>query len=153
MILFHHHCKVYLGADPSFLIAGEITSPNFPGDYPHNLNKTDTIVVKSKNTMRPEFTSFTVYVGGSINECPGDFVKITDGDGTILMDKSCGYSDIDPSHNLYFLPPIITTRTNKVKILFYTDKISAQPGWSLSWKALAPGNIKSSLSLLVDARC
>ena len=91
-----------------------------------------------------QFTAFST-------ESCCDYLTITDGDGTILMDKSCGYSDIDPSHNLYFLPPIITTRTNKVKILFYTDKISAQPGWSLSWKALAPGNIKSSL--LVDACC
>ena len=86
--------------------------------------------------MRLEFTHFAVYWEAT---CSYDFVKITDGDGTTMMDKSCGYSEADPSSSFYFLPPIITTRSNKVEILFHTDPSGATSGWSLSWSVVTPG--------------
>ena len=117
---------------------GVVTSPNHPGNYPHNLNKTEIIEVESGKILRLEFTHFAVWSCGNFNTCPCDFVKITDGDGTTLMDNSCGYSS-DPSYHLYFLPPIITTRSNKVEIFFHTDEINSKTGWSISWSAVAPG--------------
>ena len=81
--------------------------------------------------MRLEFTHFAVW-----STCD-DFVKITDGDGTTLMDNSCGYSD--PLSNGYFLPPIITTRSNRVEIFFHTNVDWAVSGWSLIWSAVTPG--------------
>ena len=110
---------------------GVVTSPNHPGSYPHNLDKTQTIEVESGKILRLEFTSFAVYWGSTCL----DFVKITDGNGTTLMDNSCGYSDRDPSSSLYFLPPIITTKSNRVEIFFHTNARLTRPGWSLSWSA------------------
>ena len=115
-----------------------ITSPNYPDNYPNNIDKTEHITVGSKEILRLEFTAFAVHVGGSINTCPTDFVRITDGDGTTLMDNSCGYSD-QPSWSTYFQPPILTTKTNKVEIYFHTNDNTARPGWSLRWTAVAEG--------------
>ena len=127
-------------------VTGVVTSPNHPDDYPHNLDKTQTIEVESGKILRLEFTHFAVQACDgttcNITTCPTDFVKITDGDGTTLMDNSCGWSSvswIEPSHSLYFLPPIITTRSNRVEIFFHTDGSYAWNGWSFSWSAVTPG--------------
>ena len=126
---------------------GVVTSPNHPNNYPHNLDKTEIIEVESGKILRLEFTHFAVY--GVPSDCQNyDFVKITDGDGTTLMDNSCGYSYVDPSSSYYFLPPIITTSSNRVEIFFHTDGGGTQmavvnlilyTGWSLSWSAVTPG--------------
>ena len=84
--------------------------------------------------MRLEFTRFEVEWGA---DCENDFVKITDGDGTILMDKSCGSSSDPTSSTDYFLPPILTTKSNKVEIFFHTNGGGAWGGWSLSWSAVS----------------
>ena len=115
-----------------------ITSPNHPGIYPDNIDKVEDITVETGKILRLEFTAFAVWpsTGG---HCSYDFVRITDGDGTTLMDNSCGYSDRNSSSSLYFQPPIITTKTNKVEIYFHTNDNTARPGWSLRWTALAEG--------------
>ena len=118
---------------------GVITSPNHPANYPNNLKKTEYVTVKKGKILRLEFTAFAVWVGGSIDTCPTDFVRITDGDGTTLMDNSCGYSDRDPSDRYYIRLPIITTKTNKVEIYFHTDESFARSGWNLTWTAVAEG--------------
>ena len=121
---------------------GVVTSPNHPGYYPDNLDKTQTLQVERGKILRLEFTHFAVWTCGSITTwqaCPCDYVKITDGDGTILMDNSCGSSS-DPSDSTYFQPPTITTRTNTVEIFFHTDDVDTRPGWSLSWIAVTPGS-------------
>ena len=118
---------------------GVISSPNHPDDYPHNIDKTEQVVVETGKILRLEFTAFAVFPIGSITTCTADFVRITDGDGTTLMDNSCGFSD-QPSWSTYFQPPIITTKTNKVEIYFHTeDGWDAKSGWSLRWTAVAEG--------------
>ena len=117
-------------------MTGIFTSPNYPGNYPDNLEKTQTIQVESGKILRLEFTDFAVWWA---SDCQGDHVKITDGDGTTLMDNSCGYSSVEASSSFFFLPPNITTTTNTVNIFFKTDGSDAQPGWSLSWSAMTPG--------------
>ena len=94
--------------------------------------------MESGKILRLEFTHFAVEACNMIT-CPCDFVKITDGDGTTLMDNSCGYSYLDPSRSFYFLPPIITTKTNRVEIFFHTNAGLTDAGWSLSWSAVTPG--------------
>ena len=86
--------------------------------------------------VRLEFTTVKIWWDQT---CSRDFVKVTDGDGTLLMDKGCGYSDRSSSTAGYFKPPIITSRTNAVDIYFETDSSSAQNGWSLKWTAVTPG--------------
>ena len=132
---------------------GVITSPNHPGDYPHNLDKVVHITVETGKILRLEFTAFAVYVGGSITTCSTDFVRITDGDGTTLMDNSCGYSYLDPSHYLYFQPPILTTKTNKVEIYFHTNDNAAASGWSLRWTAVAEGECYHRVCLISTSDC
>ena len=124
---------------------GEVASPNHPGNYPHGLDKKEQITVDSGKILRLEFNHFAVDVRWSINlNCQTDFVKITDGDGTTLMDNSCGWSYLDPSHSLYFQPPIITSFTNTVEIYFHTDDQWAEPGWSLDWTAITAGECLAS---------
>ena len=118
---------------------GVVTSPNHPGNYPNNLDKIETIEVESGKILRLEFTRFAVWTCDDITTCPCDYVKITDGDGTTLMENSCGYSSEDPSSSHYFLPPIITTRSNRVEIFFHTNERDKKPGWSVSWSAVTPG--------------
>ena len=112
-------------------ITGVVTSPNFPGNYSNNLEKTQTIEVKIGKILLLEFTHFDVLDCGNITTCPCDFVKIRDGDGITLMDRSCGYLP----------PPMIRTRSNRVEIFFGTDDDQTTTGWSLSWRAVTPGDI------------
>ena len=120
------------------LSTGVVTSPNYPDDYPHNLDKKETIKVKSGKILRLEFTYF--YVNGNPSGCSDyDYIKVTDGDGTTLMDKSCGDSSRDPSHSRYFQPPKITSITNTVEIFFHTSEGGRQTGWNLTWIAATPG--------------
>ena len=122
---------------------GVITSPNYPNQYPNNVEKTERIEAESGMILRLEFTNFHIYPCADqdgVTTCAAcDFVKITDGDGTTLMDNSCGYSSEDPSSSSYFQPPTITTRTNTVEIFFHTDASGTTTGWSLSWIAVTPG--------------
>ena len=125
-----------------------VTSPNHPGKYPHNLDKTHTIEVESGKILRLTFTRFAVWKCDDACSC--DYLKITDGDGTTLMDKSCGYSSTSPSSSNYFLPPIVMTNTNVVKIFFRTDGSYTKSGWSLTWGAVTPGVVTSTDDCLFD---
>ena len=113
---------------------GVVTSPNHPDNYPNNLDKTETIEVESGKILRLEFTNFAVWAC-DITNCQCDYVKITDGDGTTLMDNSCGSSSWAPSSPYYFQPPTITTKTNTVEIFFHTDRSTTRSGWI----AVTPG--------------
>ena len=114
-----------------------------------NLKKNEYVTVKKGKILRLEFTAFAVYVGGSVDTCPTDFVRITDGDGTTLMDNSCGYSNEDPSSPSYFQPPIITSFTNTVEIYFHTNDEDARSGWSLVWAAMAAGGCLTSSCVIL----
>ena len=128
---------LFLRVSLKILATGVVTSPNFPGNYPDNLAKIQTIQVESGKMLKLEFTLFDVFACNDLHSCPCDFVKIIDGDGTTLMD--CGFSSGDPSSSDYFLPPIITTTSNTVDIIFSTDSSDAATGWSISWTAVIPG--------------
>ena len=56
-------------------------------------------------------------------------MTIKDGDGSILLDKTCG-SDI---------PPPITSNTNTAKVFFYTDVHTSATGFSLDWEVEESG--------------
>ena len=90
--------------------------------------------------MRLEFTSVQIWWDDT---CSKDYVRITDADGTLLLEKACGYSDRGSSLSSFFKPPIITSRTNAVDIYFHTESVSSssQAGWSLKWTAVVPGEI------------
>ena len=99
--------------------------------------------MESGKLLRLQFTHFEVgtQVGYGSSDCQYDFVKITDGDGTTLVDKSCGYySSSNPG---CFQPPKTTiTRSNRVEIFFHADRYisgTAEMFWSLRWSAVTTG--------------
>ena len=82
-----------------------------------------------------------------------DHLRIEDGDGTSLMDRTCGSSDSyiiigDYGQSIGAnLPPNILSTSNVVKFIFVSDPLDADDynsisgsrgGWSVSWRAVSP---------------
>ena len=73
-----------------------------------------------------------------------DYLAIMDGDGTTLMGGSCGST---VAGNVLVggqslgssLPADITSKSNVVNLIFNTSKYNSRSGWSVTWRALAPG--------------
>ena len=105
-----------------------VTSPNPPNDYPPRLQQTDRIEVEAGLLVAMQFTAFNVE---SDSTCSYDYVTIKNGDGTTLMEKTCGSS----------LPAALTSTSNTVEIYFHTDSGTwdSFSGWRLTWRAVTPG--------------
>ena len=86
-----------------------------------------------------ESTGLTAVTVHNDDPCPYDFVQVTDGDGTMLMNKSCGYMKVNESDPNFFVPPNITSNTNLVTVFFSTDGTGAKTGWTLNWRAVTSG--------------
>ena len=124
----------------TLLATGVVTSPNYPGNYPSKLEKTETIQVQEELIISLHFTAFNIQAWydfdsdtyeidyESIIGCR-DHLTITDGDGTTLMEKSCGST----------IPADIRSTSNIVKLVFITDHSDTRTGWSVSWSAVTPG--------------
>ena len=134
---------------------GEVTSPNYPNNYPNNLEKTQTIRVEEGLVLSLQFTAFDIE---SCSSCWCDHLTITDSDGTTLMEKSCGSSSSSnigygygysgsSSSNVVVggqsigssLPAAVTSTSNSVNLVFSTDSYGQRTGWSVSWSAVTPG--------------
>ena len=100
--------------------SGEMTSPNFPNDYPSKIHQRKTIQVAKGKIIHIHFTDFEV-------EHPEqfDYVEITDGDGSRLGRFSADQNN-DPHLN-------VTSNTETVHVLFHTDTNTAKKGWRLEW--------------------
>ena len=105
---------------------GELTSPNYPDNYPGNLDRTDTIVVQQGLVIAIKFTAFDVETDST---CHYDHLTVTEGDGTPLLARTCGS---DP-------PPDLTSATSTVRVIFHTDSVNMRAGWRLEWTAVPPG--------------
>jgi len=105
--------------------SGVLSSPNHPGRYPNNYDKTASIEVEKGETISIEFTAFEVEKSRT---CAYDHLTILEGDGTTLMSKTCGYS----------LPPPLTSKSNKVEVIFKTDSSVTKSGFKLNWSAVKP---------------
>ena len=64
-----------------------------------------------------------------------DHLTILDGDGTTLMEKSCGSS----------LPAAITSISNMIRIYFSTDGGGTSNGWNVSWTAVTTGECQHNV--------
>ena len=129
-----------------FFATGVVTSPNYPGNYPNNIRKTETLQVEDGLVLSLQFTAFhiesdTFQCGVS---CACDHLTITDGDGTTLMEKSCGS----------ILPANITSTSNIINLLFSSTSVKlylsdrrndVMTGWSLNWRAVEPGECQPFL--------
>ena len=114
------------------LATGVISSPNYPNNYPNNLGKTEMIKVEEGLIISLQFTAFDIE---SCSSCGCDHLTIMDGDGTTLMEKSCGNS----------LPADIRSTSNVVNLVFSTDDSKTMTGWSVSWSAVTPGECQQHL--------
>ena len=108
------------------VFTGVVTSPNYPSKYSNGLERTDIVQVEEGLILLLRFTAFDIE---SHSTCEYDHLTIMDGDGTTLMEKSCGFS----------LPAAITSRTNIVKLVFITDSDTTKTGWNVIWIAATPG--------------
>ena len=138
-----------------FLDLGVVSSPNYPGQLPRNLETTQTVHVEEGLILSLEFTEFDI-------ACPYTYLVIMDGDGTTLMEKSCGPLNprwiLDEGNILVVggqnitsaLPPNVRSRSNTVNIIFVTEpwRTIQRSGWSLTWSAIQPGG---SIFILLDA--
>ena len=116
-----------------------VTSPNFPAYYPNSLEKTETIHVEQGLILSLEFTAFDIEYH---SYCRYDYLRIRDGDGTTLMEWSCGSTSdgnvlIGGESIGSSLPPTIRSRSNTINLVFTTDGGSTRSGWSVSWRAVA----------------
>ena len=119
------------------LATGVVTSPNYPDNYPNSLLKTEWIEVEEGLVLSLQFTAFDIEYHSN---CNYDHLTITDGDGTTLMEKSCGN----------YLPSNITSTSNIVKLVFKTDDSVTRPGWSVSWSAVTPGECQQHVWIALD---
>ena len=79
----HQKLSIFVGVLPeepeSLPTSGEMTSPNFPSNYPNDLHERKTIEVAKGSVINIHFTDYEV---GSPDQV--DFLEVTDGDGTLL---------------------------------------------------------------------
>ena len=121
-------------------VKGVVSSANYPGSYPNNVRKLDIIEVEEGLVVAIEFTAFDVESYYWASTCTFDHVTIKNGDGTTLMEKTCGSS----------LPAAVNGTSNTVEIHFHTDGSVSNSGWRLTWRAVTPG-AQSSLRLSTSA--
>ena len=104
----------------TFLNSGELKSNGYPSSYPNSHHSSQSMEVDPGQKILIKFVDFSVE---HHSRCGYDSVMIQDGDGTLLMAKTCGSRT----------PADILTRTNKAKIIFHTDGSVRYRGWKLKY--------------------
>jgi len=112
--------------EPEERTHGFATSPNYPRNYPDKYEKEQTIQVEEGNILFLYFTAFNLEYH---MRCHYDYLEIRDGDGSLLMWRSCGG----------VLPSTIISSTNIVRLRFRTDSSQTRTGWRLQWHAKKKG--------------
>ena len=111
------------------LFTGIVTSPNYPENYPNNLNWTTKITAQEGMVVELEFTAFNTRSGWDV-----DTLTILDNDGTVLSKEINGDC----------LPPKMWSRTNVVHLRFVTSYYRTSTGWSANWASVAPTGYHSN---------
>ena len=98
---------------------GEVSSPGYPGYYPHYANGREEIVVKQGSRIKLSFTFMNIE---SSSNCKYDYVKVLDTDGSQLL-KHCG------TH----LPDPVTSTGKRITVIFYSDEDTRGKGFHAEW--------------------
>jgi hypothetical protein len=101
-----------------------ISSPNHPENYPANIDEQYKVEATTRGlVVELKFTAFAVEEAVKADECEHDWVQVVDGDGTILMDKTCGTTN----------PGTITSNTGILIVNFHTDSSNNLGGFRAEW--------------------
>ena len=114
-----------------------MSSRNFPANYPNDLHERKTIEVAKGNVIQIHFTDFDLEKPDQV-----DYVDISDGDGSSLarfgarhyLDEEGGgegSGDEEPREMIRISN--ITSKTETVHVLFFTDGTVTRSGWRLEW--------------------
>merc|ERR1711971_240970 len=136
--------------------SGRIESPGHPRNYPNFRDKTYELEVDIGSAIELTFESFELERPHSRRGCIWDWVEVIDGDGTILMRKSCGGSrsnitggiaDIrgglrsdprsSPVQSSLGAQKKVTSRSNSMVDEFHSDRAVNGKGFSATWKKVA----------------
>merc|ERR1711872_66346 len=107
---------------------GTIISENYPDNYPNNVYEKRTTIKASipDDTLQINFIDFKLE--RMWDKCY-DWLKIKDGDGTVLLDKTCGDSKPRP----------VTSNTDTVVIIFNSDYAITEKGFKINWESKPKG--------------
>jgi len=100
--------------------SGVVKSENYPSKYTNKLDKTYPVEVASGKRIKISFDDFEIEPHYA---CFYDYVMIKDGDGSTVLPMTCGTNK----------PADVTSRTNKVNVIFHTDNSGARRGFKLTW--------------------
>jgi len=107
---------------------GFIQSENYPGNYPNNFTK--TYKINAEDTFLITFLDFHLE---NHRNCDFDYLIIKDGDGSVLLPKTCGSTKPDP----------IKSNTNTAEITFRADESYTYKGFRIKWETTSTGFIQS----------
>ncbi|XP_076003210.1 CUB domain-containing protein 2 [Genypterus blacodes] len=121
--------------------SGNISSPNFPGRYPYNIECVWLIVVAEGSSVLLTFHHFELEYHSS---CTYDYIKIYNGiseDEGNLLGTFCG--DISP--------PQFTSSWNVMSIIFHSDRHVANRGFSVGYRKDMCGGVLTGLSGVISS--
>jgi len=99
---------------------GSLQSENYPGNYPNSFDK--IYKINAADTFVITFLDFEFEYHPA---CTYDWLQIKDGDGSVLLPKTCGDS----------LPAPVKSKTNKAEIIFHSDNSEARKGFLITWES------------------
>ena len=100
--------------------SGEITSPEYPSNYPDSSNVAHIIEVAEEFKIELDIVDFHLE---RQSLCSYDFLQILDTSGKEIG-KFCGKK----------IPPRIISSGNKMTVIFHSDDGSAHKGFKANWK-------------------
>jgi len=112
--------KMYCANSP---MAQVVMSNNYPSNYPDNKREVYPITVDDGHVVKLTFTDLQIE---EHERCEFDWLQVVDGDGTILLDRTCGDKK----------PPQITSKTKSVKIIFFSDSMYSGRGFRAEYEAV-----------------
>ncbi|XP_056264194.1 cubilin [Pseudoliparis swirei] len=101
---------------------GEITTPNWPGDYQAQSVCTWRISIPSAESVHVAFTHFELQTVNMLGNCV-DYVEIFHGESMTSLGRFCGFAP----------PPVITIKSNTVVIRFLSNSDNQQKGFRGYW--------------------
>ncbi|XP_051943733.1 CUB domain-containing protein 2 isoform X1 [Hippocampus zosterae] len=121
--------------------SGNLSSPNFPGLYPYNIQCSWLIVVPEGSSVLLTFHHFELEYHAS---CAYDHVKIYNGvagDEGNLLGTFCGDA----------APPAFASSWNVMSVIFRSDRHVAHRGFSLSYRKDMCGGVLTGLSGVISS--